>query len=175
MTTVATFRRPAADEYAPYYARYIDRVPEGGLIDLLDGQTDVTSGFLASIPEERAGYRYAPEKWSVRQIVGHMADVERIMAYRALWFSRGATAPLPGFDEKVFVAGSNFDQRTLPDLAAEYLEVRRATLALFRGLDPEVGERRGQASGADVSVRALGYIISGHELHHLEVIRTRYL
>jgi hypothetical protein len=173
--TTAALARPAADEFSPYYAQYIDRVPQGNLLEVLSRQIAETSAFLSGIPESRAGHRYAPGKWSIRQIVGHLTDTERIMTYRALRIARGDATPLPGFDENAFVAGADFDRRTLADLSSEFQDVRRATISLFRGFGPDAGPLRGLANGVPVTPRALGYIVAGHELHHVEVVRTRYL
>jgi hypothetical protein len=168
-------RRPAADEYAPYYERYVARVPEGNLGDVLTSQIRETLRLLATIPDARAEYRYAPEKWSIKEVVGHLSDVERVMSYRALRVARGDATPLPGFDENAYVPAAAFGRRALGDLAEEFAAVRAATVALFRHLGDEALDRRGTANGKTISARALGYIIAGHELHHVELLRTRYL
>lgn len=166
--------RPAADEFAPYYARYIDRVPDGSILELLAAQLPATLDVLDDVDEERAGHRYEPGKWSIRQVVGHIADTERIMAYRALRISRGDRTPLPGFDENEFMTLANFDSRSLLSLVDEWATARRSTLAFFEGLDPVRADERGTASDNPVSVRALAYIIHGHVEHHLDVLRERY-
>ncbi|HEX2205557.1 MAG TPA: DinB family protein [Longimicrobium sp.] len=170
-----TALRPGADEYAPFYAGYVARVPEGDVVATLERQLDEVVRFFRDVPAEREGHRYAPGKWSVREVAGHIADTERIMAYRALRIARGDATPLPGFDENAYVPPSGFDARPLASLAEEWAAVRRATLPLFRHLDAEGWARRGTASDAAVSVRALAHIIAGHAEHHLEVLRTRYL
>lgn len=160
----AAIERPAATEYPPSYGAYIGKVPDGELLQLLEDQRRETQTLLAAIPDPRAFHRYAPGKWSIKEVAGHVADAERVFAYRALRFGRGDATPLAGFDA-----------RSLGAIAAELDAVRRATIALFGGLDPEALARRGQANGKDVSVRALGYVIAGHERHHVAILRERYL
>lgn len=167
--------RPAADEYAPYYSRYISRVPEGDVLELLERQGRESSALLRALPEGRGAHRYAPDKWSVKEVVGHVADSERIFSYRALRIGRADSTPLPGFEQDDFVRVAGSDRRPLRDLVAELEAVRAATIALFRGLDDEALARRGTASGQAVTARALAYIIAGHERHHLEILRGRYL
>jgi hypothetical protein len=166
--------RPAEGEFAPYYGRYIDRVPEGSLLDLLESQLPQVLDLLDGVDEDRAGYRYEPGKWSIREVMGHLADGERIFAYRALRIARLDTTPLPGFEENDYVANGSFDSRSLLSLVDEWATVRRATQALFEGLDPERASAMGTASDNPVSVRALGYIIHGHVEHHLAILRERY-
>jgi hypothetical protein len=166
--------RPERDEYSQPFARYVERVPEGALVDHLERQAADTASVLGALSEERAGHRYAPDKWSVKEIVGHLTDAERIFSYRLLRFARKDETPLPGFDENPYVAAAEFDRRTLADLLAELACVREGTLRLLRGLSPEAFARRGTASGGTLSVRALAYVIAGHELHHREVLKTRY-
>ena len=166
--------RPAADEFAPYYGKYIDRVPEGSILDLLESQLPAVMDVLDDVSEDRAGYRYEPGKWSIREVIGHIADTERVMAYRALRIARKDRTPLPGFEENDFVANANFESRTLLSLVDEWATVRRATQALFEGLEPASGDERGTASNNPVSVRALAYIIHGHVEHHLGILRERY-
>jgi uncharacterized damage-inducible protein DinB len=166
--------RPARDEYSHPFARYVERVPEGALVDLLERQAADTASVLGALSEERAGHRYAPGKWSVKEIVGHLTDAERIFSYRLLRFARKDETALPGFDENPYVEAAEFDRRTLQDLLAELACVRQATLRLLRGLPADAFARRGTASGGILSVRALAYVIAGHELHHREVLKTRY-
>jgi hypothetical protein len=167
--------RPDASEYASSYETYVTKVPEGNLLKILEAQREETQELLASIPEGRALHRYAPGKWSIKELIGHVMDAERVFCYRALRFARGDRTPLPGFDEKVYAPAGKFDTRPLPDLAAELDAVRHATIALFSGLDPDALARRGPANNNEVSVRALAYIIAGHERHHLGILRERYL
>jgi hypothetical protein len=166
---------PGPDEYGPAYAGYVARVPQGAdLLQLLAGQLDATTARLGSVPEVRGVFRYAPGKWSVKEVVLHLADTERIMAYRALRIARGDTTPLAGFDENAYAPESGADAQPLAALVSGWADVRRATLSLFRQLPSEAWVRRGVASGMPVSVRALGWIIAGHERHHLEVLGDRY-
>ncbi|HET9635358.1 MAG TPA: DinB family protein [Gemmatimonadaceae bacterium] len=167
--------RPATDEYLAYYGRYIDRVPDGDVVSTLSSQIGETLALLRGLPESVATYRYAPDKWSVNEMIGHMIDTEKIFAYRALRFARGDKTPVPGFEQDDYVRGSSFNSYPLSELADEFETVRRSTLNFFRHLDDEAWSRRGTASNAEVSVRALAYIIAGHELHHREILRSRYL
>jgi len=172
--TAAAIPRPVAAEYAPYYGRYIDKVPDGDLLRTLEDQGRETQAVLAGLSEAKALYRYAPGKWSVKEVVGHVTDTERVFSYRALRFARGDATALPGFDENAWVPAGSFDARSLADLAAELDAVRRATLALFRGLDAAALARRGTASDNAVSVRAIAWIIAGHERHHVALLHERY-
>jgi uncharacterized damage-inducible protein DinB len=167
---------PAADggEFLPYYAAYVALVPAGDVLSTLEAQLEETVAVLDAIGEERAGYRYAPGKWSVREVVGHVIDAERVFAYRAMCAARGETNGLPGFDENAWVAGSDFDRRTLNSLLGELTAVRRATLSFFRNLDPGALARRVTANGAPVTTRALAWIIAGHERHHRALLVERY-
>jgi len=173
MTAHATLR-PAEDEYSPYFATYIGHVPAGDVLETLSRQLGDTAAFLAAVSPAQASHRYAVGKWSVKEVVGHLSDTERIFAYRALRFGRGDPTPLPSFDENRYVPESGADARSFEELAHEFAAVRRATLALFEGLPPATWSRRGDASGKMISVRALAWIIAGHELHHLGVLRLRY-
>lgn len=166
--------RPGTDEYAPFYAGYIERVPEGDVLLLLAGQTEETQALLRPLSAERAVYRYEPDKWSVTEVAGHLCDAERIFSYRALRIARGDETPLPGFDEAAYVPVAGFDRRGLADVLDELRVLRQSTLALFRGLDDAAGLRRGVANGKPMSTRAAAYIIAGHERHHVNVLRTRY-
>jgi uncharacterized damage-inducible protein DinB len=173
--TASTLVRPADHEYAPHYAGYVARVPDGDIMTLLARQMEETSAFLAGLTEAQGNHRYAPGKWSIKEVVGHMADAERVFAYRALRFARGDATPLAPFDENAWVPEAGCDQRTLKDLTEEFRAVRHATIPLVRSLTDETAVRTGTASGRTVSVRALIYISLGHELHHLAVLRERYL
>ena len=167
--------RPGADEYASYYEPYVMRVPDGDIVRTLDEQVVETLALLASLPEERGGRRYEPGKWSIREVIGHMCDAERIFTYRATRFARADATELPGFDENAYVANARFDSRTLSSLADEFEAVRWASVAFYDSLEDAELMRRGVANHVPVSVRALGWITAGHERHHLEVLRTRYL
>jgi len=167
--------RPGADEFAPYYATYIDKVTEPDVIAALATLRQTTASLLAGLSESQAGYRYAPGKWTLREVVGHVVDAERIFAYRLLRIARGDETPLAGFDENAYVPAGQFERRPLADVAAELGAVRDATLALVRSVTVDAWSRRGTASGKPVSARALAYIIAGHERHHLSVLRERYV
>lgn len=166
---------PAATEFNPYYARYIARVPQGDIIAQLGKQAIETAALLESISADKAEHRYAPGKWSIKEVVGHLADAERVFTYRALRFARGDTNALHSFDENAYVPAGEFGRRSLPELAEELRAVRAATIALFKGLPEETMSRTGVASGSIVSVRALAWITAGHELHHVALLRERYL
>jgi hypothetical protein len=166
---------PDAGEFLPYYAAYVALVPGGDVLATLESQLAETVAVLDAIGEDRAGHRYAPGKWSVRELVGHVIDTERVFAYRAMCAARGETAGLPGFDENLWVAGADFEGRTLNSLLGELTAVRRATLALFRNLGEEALGRRAVANGGPVTARALAWIIAGHERHHAALLRDRYL
>jgi hypothetical protein len=172
--TTATLSRPAADEYEAYYEPYVSRVTESDLLEAMAKQSETTASLLASVAERDAARAYAPGKWTIKQLVGHLCDSERVFSYRALRFARTDTTPLPGFEEKLYAETAASDARTLADLAAELLAIRRSTLALFRGFEAAAWTRRGTANQKPVSVRALAYIILGHERHHLGVLRDRY-
>ena len=167
--------RPAADEFSAYYTPYVARVPDGDLLATLGAQLGETIALLRGITPERSLHRYAPGKWSMRDVVQHLCDAERIFAYRALRIARGDETPLPGWDENRYAPVAGADRRPWPELIAELEAVRAATLALFRGLDAEAFARRGVANGQPVTVRALAWIITGHERHHVAVLRERYL
>jgi len=169
-----TVGRPEADEIPPHYVGYIQRVPEPDPVIVCAEQIEETATLLRGLSDTDAMYRYGRGKWSIKEVVGHLADVERIMAYRALRIARGDTTPLPSFDENAYVPIAKFDHRSLADLVGELRTTRAATLALLRTFDAEAWRRRGTASGKPVSVRALGYMIPGHERHHVEILRTRY-
>jgi hypothetical protein len=167
--------RPAPAEHHAYYLTYVAEVPEGNLLATLAAQLERTSTILAAVPEARAGFRYAEGKWSIKEVIGHVADAERVFSYRALRIARGDTTPLPGFDENAWVPFGEFDRRTLADITADLRAVRAATLALFGGFTAEGWLRMGSASGHPVSARALAWILAGHERHHLRVLEERYL
>jgi len=166
--------RPGPDEYAPFYAGYVARVPAGGLVELLARQVVDTRRLLDGLSSTEAEYAYAPGKWTIKEVVGHVADGERVFAYRALRFARGDATELPGFDENRYVPAGRFGDRSLGDLLDELGAVRDATVRLLAGLPAEAWERRGVASGSEVSVRALACVIAGHELHHRSILEERY-
>jgi uncharacterized protein (TIGR03083 family) len=166
--------RPETDEIPAHFVGYIGKVTESDPVAVLASQIDVTAALLRGLSDADALKRYAPGKWSVKEIVGHLADTERIMAYRALRIARGDETPLPGFDENAYVPPAKFDARSLADLIADFRTVRTASLALFKSFDSDAWRRRGTASGKPVSVRAIGYMIPGHERHHVEILKARY-
>ncbi len=173
--TQTAYARPAQDEHAPYYEKYTSRVPDGNIIETLENQIVETAKLLRSLSEEQAGFRYAPDKWSIKEVVGHLIDSERIFSYRALRIARNDKTPLSGFEQDGYVPAGNFDARSLSELLAEFECVRLATMFLFKNLDEPAWSRRGTASENEVSVRALAYIIAGHELHHVNVVKEKYL
>ena len=175
MKTSVANTRPETTEYASYYQRYTDLVPDDHIVTTLERQMGETLALLRGIDEDRASYRYAPDKWSIKQLVGHIIDGERVFAYRALRFARGDSQAIPGFDQDEFMSGANFDEQSIADLTNEYEHVRRATIDLFKPLTEEAWMRRGTASDNEVSVRALAHILAGHELHHVQILKTRYL
>jgi len=170
-----TIERPQADEYYDFYGPYIARVPDGNLISLLREQAVETVTMLQDLTPQQANHAYSPGKWTVKEVVGHISDAERIFAYRALRIARNDPTPLSPFDENAYVANGNFSSRSLPDLLEELQVVRASTIHLARSLDAETLARRGVASGHGISVRALLYIIAGHERHHADLLRERYL
>ncbi|HEY2924760.1 MAG TPA: DinB family protein [Candidatus Eisenbacteria bacterium] len=174
MPATLAIARPAADEFLAYYGKYIDLVPGEDAMPALSGQIADTLRLLRPVDEAKALHRYAPGKWSVKEVVRHLADAERIFAYRALRMGRGDTTPLAGFDENTYAPAGRFDERPLADVLQEFEHVRAASLALFRGFDDEALRRRGTANNATVSVRALTWIAAGHELHHRRLLVERY-
>ncbi len=167
--------RPAPDEYAPYYGGYIDQVPDGDVLDLLQHQIGQTTDLISGVAPERGTYRYAPEKWCLNDVLGHLCDTERVFTYRALRFSRGDAQALPGMEQDDYVTGANFADRSTADLLEELQTVRAATITLLRSLTPEMLARRGTASDCQFTARAIAYVIAGHERHHVQVLRERYL
>lgn len=167
--------RPEATEYAPDYGGYISRVAHGNIIEILGHQIETTVALLHGLSDSQGKSRYAPEKWSIKEVIGHLIDSERVFGYRALRFARNDQTPLSGFEQNDYVREAAFDEQSLSDLASEFEHVRRANLHLLRGLKAEAWDRRGEANGNTASVRALVYIIAGHELHHVDIIRTKYL
>jgi hypothetical protein len=167
--------RPDASDCAEFYRNYVARVPDGDIRITLALDLEQTLTLLREIPTERESFAYAPAKWTVREVVGHLIDAERVFAYRALRFGRGDETPLAGFEQDDYVRRGGFEARALTELASEFEHLRRANLLLFRGFEPEALERKGVASGHEVSVRALLWIMAGHELRHADILRERYL
>ncbi len=166
--------RPDRSEYAEYYRRYVDQVPDGDVLALLKKQGDATQRLLQRVDESRAAFRYAPDKWSIKQVLGHIADGERLFAHRALAIARRDPADQPSMDQEVWMAAADFDRRRLASLLDELRVVRAATLALVASFDAEVGARTGRASGNPFTVRSLCWTIAGHELHHIAILQQRY-
>jgi hypothetical protein len=168
-------RRPEPNEAAPYYARYIDLVPSDNIIEVLQQQLNETPAFLENISEEKSLSRYAPEKWTVRQVLNHVNDGERIFLYRLLWFARGFKDPLPSFDQDICTVSAGANDVLWKDQVEEFRTIRLGTLSLLKNLPPEAWDRTGIASDNPFTVRALAYIIGGHVAHHVNVIKERYL
>jgi hypothetical protein len=168
--------KPPSSEHAPYVLRYIRLLPDDGLVlEHLESNLDATSAFLRSLPDDLLLYRYAANKWTIKEIVQHLSDDERIYAYRALRFARGDATDLPGFDQDAYTQQAAANRRTLDELLYEFATVRAATLSLYAGFGEDVLTRAGIASGNVMSVRAIAYHIAGHELRHMHIIRDRYL
>jgi len=169
-----TIARPQPGEYAPYYERYISLVQGEDILTTLDEQRRQTMTLLCGRDDADGDFRYAPDKWSAKEVLGHVCDTERIFAYRALRFSRADATPLAGFEQDDYVRNGPFPNRPLEDLVEDFIAVRRATLSLLRNLDEAAWQRRGSANKNEVSVRGLAYIIAGHELHHRRILVEKY-
>lgn len=168
-------KRPENSEYPEYFEPYIKLVKDENVIRFMEGQILSMQAFLSEIPEDKEDCTYAEGKWTLKEVLGHVIDTERIMSYRALRFARNDNTELPGFNDKNYVQHADFNKRTVYDLAHEFGLVRESNLALFRSLGEEALNRRGVADNKDISVRALIYVIAGHAMHHLNVIRSKYL
>jgi hypothetical protein len=166
---------PDRTEAAQYYFTYIDKVPEGPILDILERQLPATVALYGDVSEEQSLRRYAPGKWSIRETVSHLNDTERLFVFRAMWFARGFDSPLPSFDQNIAIASASADARPLASHVEEFRTVRQATLTFFRDLPEEAWTRRGIASDNPFSVRAIAYIVAGHTVHHEKVVRERYL
>ena len=166
-------QRPQTGEYGPAYAGYIALASEPVLLQLRDQRRDVVELF-GGLSSDQAGYRYEPGKWSLRQILGHITDADRVFGFRAYAFARGETAPLPSFDQEIYVNAGRFDERTMASLVSEFLAVRETLIQFFETLPPEATTRIGTASSVPVSVRALAWMAAGHTAHHLGVVREKY-
>ena len=170
-----TIARPAPNEHVAYFAHYVDLVPKGDVLDLLGRQVDETAALVGGLSDRDGDFRYAEGKWSIKEVLGHVTDTERIFVYRALCFARGESAGLPGFDENEYAAHSNAGTRSLKDHVAELRTVRAATLSFFSGLGENDLMRRGTANQREYTVRAIAFIIAGHERHHTGILAERYL
>ncbi len=175
MTATALVTRPETGEYVPYYDRYISLVSGENILAVMDNQLPQTLALLSACSEQKSGFRYEPGKWSIRDVVGHMVDTERIMSYRALRIARNDKTPIEGFEQDDYVRYGPFANTTLANLLKEFGHVRRATVSLFASIDSDAWMRRGTANGNEISVRALAYIIAGHELHHRKILKDKYL
>ncbi|MGM2687427.1 DinB family protein [Bacillus cereus group sp. BceL004] len=167
--------RPKAGEYNSYYATYVNLVSDGNIIQILEQQIEETNLLLKEISDSEGLFRYAPTKWSIKEVIGHIADTERVMAYRLLSIARGETAELPGYNDDMYVLKATFDKQSMQDLLENLIVVRQSTLHLLKSLDKDTWLQKGNANKSEVTVRALAYIIAGHELHHLQIIKERYL
>lgn len=167
--------RPQTDEYAANYGKYVELVPDGDPSKILENQLGEWQRVLQPLGEAAGDFRYAPEKWSIKEVVGHVSDAERIFAYRLLRIARGDKTPLPGFEQDDYINAANFSSQRLAVLLEEFGSVRGATLSLLRSLDGVALTRTGTASNNHISARALVYIIAGHAAHHLRILQQRYL
>src|SRR5204863_8629076 len=166
--------RPEASEHSVYFGRYISLISDTDIMRVLQEQSDETSALLRRLSEKDGNFRYAPDKWSAKQVVGHVNDTERVFAYRAMRMARADKTPLAGFEQDDYVRAGGFEKRTLADLADEFDAIRKSTLCLFRGLEDDAWTRQGIANNGDLSVRALAYMVAGHELHHRGILLEKY-
>ena len=169
-----TVGRPDPSEYAPYQEAYIKLVHGEDIIKILSAQIDTTLWYLRTLSDTQGDFRYAPDKWSVKEVVGHMIDTERVFAYRALSISRLDKAPLPGFEQDDWVRAAGSGKQPIAELASEFECVRRSNLYFFQHLPQDAWMRRGIAADREFTVRSMAYVIAGHELHHLQALQTRY-
>jgi len=167
--------RPEATEYAPYYEQYIRLVPDGDIVTILDSQLESTLSLLGKLPETKASSAYAPGKWTIKEVLGHIIDTERIFTYRSLCIGRNDKTPLPGFEQDDYVAGTHFNARPLASVLEELTAVRRAGVHLLKHFTEEEWLRRGSANQKEITTRALAYNIAGHERHHVNILKVRYL
>ncbi|WP_406686583.1 DinB family protein [Rossellomorea vietnamensis] len=168
-------KKPETNEYPPYYKEYINNVPDGELLQILEDQQKETKKLLKDVSEETAEYQYAPGKWTIKEVIGHITDTERIMCYRLLSIARGEKGMLPGYTDDDYVKRGQFNRFSLSDLLHHQALVRQHTILLLSSLDEEALRQRGKANGSEVTARAIAYIIAGHENHHRRLIKERYL
>ncbi|MBK6291066.1 MAG: DinB family protein [Ignavibacteria bacterium] len=166
--------RPAAHEFPAYYEQYVDQVEEDDVMSTLDGQREEMAAFAAVLDDDRARYRYEDGKWSIKEVIGHLLDAERIFGTRALCIARGEEQPIPGFDENTYVANALFDKRPLKSIMDEWFHLRDANICLFASLSEEDVSRIGIANGKPITPRAIIWTIAGHTVHHLRILRERY-
>ncbi len=167
--------RPANTEFAPYYNTYIGRISGEDVISALESQLAESLVFFRAIDDAKSRTSYAPGKWTVREVLGHIIDTERVMAYRALRFSRNDKTPIEGFEQDDFIRGASYNEIPMADLLREFELVRRANIEMFRKLKPEAWQRIGTANEKQISVRALAFVIAGHENYHRDIVREKYL
>ncbi|MBS1842515.1 MAG: DinB family protein [Acidobacteria bacterium] len=170
----APVRRPQPDEYPSFFEKYVSLIQSDDIVGTLEAQRVQMVQLLGARSEREGNFRYAPGKWSVKEIIGHLSDAERIFAYRALRIARGDETPLSAFEQDDYIVTGKFNERTLADLAAEFLSVRMATMTMVQSFTEEAWGRRGTASEHPVTVRAMGYVIAGHEMHHRKILDERY-
>ena len=168
-------KRPEINEFIPYYGRYIDLVPEGDIEQILTAQIKDTVQLLIGLTEEQAHFQYGPDKWSMKEVIGHITDTERIMSYRLLCFARGEKKDLPGYDDNDYVQEASFNRLSMEELLEHLKAVRHSTILLLKSLDNDAWERKGIANSSGISVRALAWLLAGHELHHRKLIEERYM
>jgi hypothetical protein len=168
-------QRPLVSEYPDYYVPYVNQVPEGDLLSILKDNLVHTTALFEGISVENGHFRYAPGKWSIKEVLGHMADTERIMSYRLLCIGRGDQRPLPGFNEEDYIEGAIFDQLPLKNILEDFIAARKASITLIQTMSEEAWQRKGTANHLDITTRALAYILAGHAIHHGNIIKERYL
>jgi hypothetical protein len=171
----AFLARPEPSEYSEYHDAYISKVPGDDILSFLQQQLDATMALMETIDEATGNYRYESGKWSIKEVLGHITDSERVFAYRAAVFARGDNTPLPGFDQDIWAKHAPFANVSMRDIAADFQNVRRSTISLLKQLDSEAWNRRGTANNKEVTTRALAFMIGGHTQHHLDILKTRYL
>jgi hypothetical protein len=169
------WQQPLEGEFIPYQSLYLEKVPTGNLVHILEQSLAETIATLLPLTNEQAEYAYAPGKWTIKQVLIHLNDCERILAYRALCIARGEQNPLPGFEQDDYVLAANVSERSLSDLLAEFQSIRAATLTLINSFNQEILNRKGNANKHPITVNALCFVIAGHELHHMSIIREKYL
>ncbi|KQX46512.1 MULTISPECIES: DinB family protein [unclassified Paenibacillus] len=167
-------QRPGSEEYSPFFTGYISQVPEGDYLSFLHSQVDAVIALFSPINDEQGLYRYEPGKWSLKEVLGHMTDTERILSYRMLRIARGDTTNLPGFDQDLFVTHTSFDELSMEDLLNDFQAVRHATFTLLKTITEAAWSRKGIANNNEISARALAYVIAGHAQHHLSVVQQKY-
>ena len=171
---MTAMQRPESSEYPPFYHGYVSCVPNGPILSQLHQQTGRALEFWRNMDDDKADHSYAPEKWTIKEVLGHIIDTERVFSYRLLCFARGEIQPLPGMDQNDYMAEAKHASRLLPNLVEEYQAVRESTLHLVRSLQSTDWDRTGTTSGGHFTLRAQVYILTGHELHHLNVLNERY-